>query len=173
MTHPAHHSLDAPPPRVTAEEIRRLAAAELSLPARLGYVALLLAALAVSVAVGSLWLTERALPLRTHVSFALIVGVGLAWVAYAGWVLTRRRVLLAGHRIVAARMAIAFCALFVGGALAVGNWGPGTRAPYAAAMQGLVLLAIAVALHVRARRRFARLLERRRALEEQAGMSAG
>jgi hypothetical protein len=172
MNQPADRSLDSPPPRASAEEIRRLVAAELSLPSRLGYVALLLTALAVAVGVGSLWLTERSLPLRTHVSFALIVGVALAWVAYAGWVLTRRNVLLAGHRIVAARMATGFCALFVAVALAIGWWGGGERAANLAALQGLVLLAGAVALHVRARRRFARLLERRRQLEQQLAAAA-
>lgn len=167
MTHPDDRAFD-PPPRVSVEEMRRLLAGELSLRARLAHVALLLVALAMAVAVGSLWLTEPELPVRTHVGFALVVVIAIAWVGYAAWVLSRRRVLLAGHRVVASRMAVGFNALFVFATLALGYWGPPSRAPYAAASLGLLMLAAAVALHAQARRRFARLLERRRELEGRA-----
>lgn len=113
------------------------------------------------------WLTEPSLPLRTHGAFGLLAGMNLSWAAYAAWVLRRRRVLLAGHRVVAARMAVAFSALFVAGSLAVGMWGPPARAPFAAAGLGLVMLACSLVLLAQARRRFARLLERRHVLERQ------
>jgi hypothetical protein len=157
------------PPRVSTEEIRRLVAAQLSLRARLGYVGLLLGALGVTSAVASLWLTEPSLPVRTHIAFGLIVVVGLSWVGYAGWVLTRRRVLLAGHRVVAARMAIAFSALFTAFSLALGFWGGLGSAPHAAAALGGAMLVAALAIHAHARRRFARLLEQRRVLLRQTG----
>jgi hypothetical protein len=168
----SHHDTllpDSPPSRASAEEIRRLLAGELTLPARLAHVALLLVALGGVVAVGSLWATEPALPVRTQVAFALLVGIGLSWVGYASWVLRRRRVLLAGHQVVATRMAVAFCGVLVAGALALGYWGPPARAPYAMATLGLVMLAVALTLHARARRTHARLLTRRRELEATLG----
>jgi hypothetical protein len=159
------HSDESLPARVSTEAMRRLLAAELSLPARLAHVGLLLAALGVGTAVASLWATEPALPARTQIAFAAIVAVGLAWASYATWVLRRRRVLLAGHRVVAARMAVTFCTLFVTGALALGLWGPPARAPYAAAATGTVLLAVAIVLQGRAHRQLVRLRARCRELE--------
>lgn len=144
----------------SVEEMQRRVSTELSVRSRVGYTALLLVALFGAVAIGSLWLTEPSLPVRTQVAFAGLVAIGLSWVAFAAWVLTRRHVLLAGHRIVAARMAVAFCALFTVGSLVVGG-----RAGYAAAGTGVVLLVVAVAMLRSARRRFEELMERRRALE--------
>ncbi len=167
-----HHCADPLPPQISAAEMQRFLAAELSLRARLILTALLLVALAMAAAVGSLLLSEPSLPLRTQVAFTVIVVIGLSWVAYASWVLTRRRVLLAGHRVVAARMAVAWSATFVAGALAVGWWGPPARAPFAAAVLGLVMFACALFLLARARRRFAELLERRRHLERQLAAKA-
>jgi hypothetical protein len=144
----------------SVEEMQRRMSTELSVPARIGHTALLLVALLGSVAIGSLWLTEPSLPVRTQVAFAVLVAINLSWVAFAAWVLTRRRVLLAGHSIIAARMAVTFCAVFTAGALVVGG-----RAGYAAGGTGVVLLAIAIAMLRSARRRFEELMERRRALE--------
>jgi hypothetical protein len=148
-------------------EMQRLISAELSLRARLGYSILLLVAAFTSVALASLWLTEPSLPLRTHVAFAAMVVIGLSWVGYAVWVLTRRRVLLAGHRIIAARMAVTFSAIFSFGFAALGFWGPNARAGYAAAITGLLMLSVAVMMLRSARRRYDELMQRRRALEEQ------
>jgi O-antigen/teichoic acid export membrane protein len=159
-------------PPMPADALRRLADAELSTAARVGYVALLLAALIMTVVVGSLWATEPELPSRTRLAFAMMTGIGLAWAAFAGWVLRRRRVLLAGHRIVAGRMAVACTAFFVAGALLVG-WTSGERAAFAAAAVGGVMLAAAVAILVRAHRDFARLSERRRELERRLGREVG
>ena len=146
----------------SVEEMQRMMIEELSLRARVAYTALLLVALGVAGAVGSLWLTEPSLPVRTQIAFGAIVAIGLSWVAYAAWVLTRRRVLLAGHRVVASRMAVTFSALFVAGALVVGM--------VPAALFGSVMLAIAIAMLIHARRRFARLIERRRTLERSLGI---
>ena len=143
------------------EEMQQKMTAELSLRARVGYTALLLAGLGGAGLVGSLLLTEPSLPLRTRVAFAVLLGISLSWAAYAAWVLTKRRVLLAGHRIIAGRMAVAFSAIFIAGTLAVRM--------YAAAAFGALLLAVAIAMLLHARRRFARLMERRRALERSLG----
>lgn len=162
---------NTPPSPMSAAALRRLADVELSLRSRLGYVALLLAALIMTAVVGALWITEPALALRAQVAFAVMIVIGSSWVAFALWVLTSRRVLLARHSIVAGRMAVTFSAVFVIGSLAVG-YTAGGAAPFAAAAMGIVMVAAAVALLIRAHRTFARLTERRQALERELGRSA-
>jgi hypothetical protein len=159
------------PPRFTrppTEAVHRLVDAELSLRSRLGYVVLLLAASMMTAVVISLWLTEPALPRRTQLGFAVMTGVGSSWILFAVWVLAHRRPLLAGHALVAGRMAVAFTSLFVIGALAVARTAAGP-APYAAAGVGLVMAGCAFALLRRAHRTSARLVERRSALERELG----
>ena len=157
---------DSEQPTVSVEEMQRRISTALSLRARIGYTGLLLVALFASVAIGSLWFTEPALAVRTQFAFGAMVAIGLSWVGYAGWVLTRRHVLLAGHRIIAARMAVVFSAAFTLGFAALGYWGNG-RVGYGAAGTGVVMLAIAVAMLRSARRRYDELMERRRYLERQ------
>lgn len=149
-------------------ELRRLADAELSLPSRLGYVALMLCALAMTAIVTALWLTEPVLPARTQVAFAGMTLIGMSWVSFTAWVLTHRRTLLARHRIIAGRMAVTFSALFLLGALAVG-YTTGGSAPYAAGALGIVFLAGAIVMLVRAQRTFGRLIDRRDALQGEIG----
>lgn len=149
----------------SAAEMRRRLEAELSLPSRLGHTALLLAGLAVAAVSGALLAGEVGLPGSTRVALAAIVGVGLAWAAFAAWVLARRRVLFASHRVVAARMAVAFTALFTLGTLALGQWGGTGRTWFAAGGMGMLMLAVAIVLLVRARRRFRKLSRRRTELE--------
>lgn len=165
----------APSPRHAApssEAVKRRLAAELALPSRLGHTLLLLVGLAGAAVAGSLLATEPALPPRTRIAFAALVAIGLAWAAFAGWVLARRRVLLAAHRVVAARMAIVFCAAFTLGALVLrstdadGPWS-------AAALTGGGMLGVAVALLVRAHARRAALTRRLHDLERQLGGGAG
>jgi len=162
---------DKTPSPISASALQRLADAELSVRSRLGHVALLLVALMMTSVIGALWLTEPVLPWRTQLAFGIMMVIGLSWVAFALWVLTHRRVLLARHSIVAGRMAVTFTALFVTGALAVG-YETGGRAPYTAAVLGAVMLSGAVAMLVRAHRTYARLTARRRALELELGRSA-
>jgi hypothetical protein len=135
-------------------------ARELSLPARLGHTALLVVAASVSALTASLWLTEPALPLRTHIAFGAIVVIGLAWTGFAWWVLANRRVMLANQRVIASWMAVGFTALFLVGAVIlrsrIGNGGVVVSAAF---------LAVASVNVVVARRRFVRLVERRRSLE--------
>ena len=156
-------------PAVSKEEMQRLVSAELSLRSRIGYTALLLVALAMTVAIASLWITEPALVLRTQIAFAVMTAIGLSWVGYAAWVLTHRRVLLAGHQILAARMAVTFSALFVAGFAAIGLSDPEQRAALLAAGFGVLWLVVAIGMLLRARKEFARLLERRRVLELELG----
>jgi hypothetical protein len=169
--HRAERPLDTPMP--SAAEIQRLIAAELSLPSRLGYTGLLLTSLTGAGVVGALLVTEPGLPVRTQAAFAVLVMMALSWGGFAGWVLTRRRILLAAHRVVAARMAVAFTAVFTAGAWALGQWGGTGRTWYGAVAVGVVLLAVAVVMLVSARRRFGDLSRRRLALERQLGGAGG
>lgn len=159
-----------PSPASTAD-LRRLLDAELSQASRLGYVALLLASLTMTVVVSSLWLTEPLLPTRTRVAFALMIVIGLSWTVFAVWVLTTRRVLFGRDSVVAGRLAVTFTTTFVVGAVTLGYMRDGS-APYAAAAMGLGLLAGAVALLVRAHRRVARLTARRDALMRETGRNS-
>lgn len=155
-------------PMLSIQEVQRLAAAELSLPARLGHVALLLAALTMACITGALVVTEPALPERTTLALALMSLVGFSWVAYVVWVLTRRTVLLARHRLIASRMAVAYSAMFAAAAAGAALFGGATGAmALALLMTGVVLLAVAIAMLVRARQRVRELTTRRAMLEGQ------
>ena len=146
------------------EAIRSLARGQLSLPARLGYVTLLLAAAAMSVVIVALWLTEPALPARTQLAFAVMTAIGASWVALAAWVLAARRPLFARDRVLAGRMAVAFTMVFAGGALAAVFLGGGAAAS-AAFFTGLVMVGLAIGALRAARRRFVELSTRRMELE--------
>ena len=159
MTTRSHTSPPALPPE-SAAALQRLLDTELSLPSRLGYVALLLVALTMTGVITALWATEPALPLRTHVGFALMVAIGLSWIIFAVWVLTHRRILFARHQIVAGRMAVTFTTVFLLGTLVVG-YSTGRPEAYKATAVGVLLLGVAVVVLVRAERAFARLVSRR------------
>jgi hypothetical protein len=149
---------------IPAERISRVVDAELTRGGRVGHVALLLCASAMTIGLLTLWVTEPELPLRTHVAFGMMVAIGGAWTAYAAWVLTTRSVLLARHRIVAAWMGVIFSSAFAVLFGVIGYTGNFGEMPYAAAGVELVLVAAAIALLIRARRRFAALVARRDAL---------
>ena len=138
----------------------------LSTRSRFGHVALLLAAIGMSILIISLLATEPALPLRTSMAFAVLLAIGCCWVTYATWVLKNRQTLLANHRIVAGRMAVTFSAVFAIGAFAVGLT-TGSRAMYFAAALGVGMVAAAIAVLLRAHRRFRDLQERRVVLERE------
>lgn len=149
-----------------AASLERITAAELSSIARLGHVALMLVAAAMSIAVASLLVTEPALPPRTRAAFVVMVVIGLSWTVYALWVLTYKRGLLANLRVVAGRMAVTFTSIFVLGALSLGI-ATGTTGFYLAAGLGAGMLAVAIGLLVRANRHRANLQARCRALESE------
>jgi hypothetical protein len=145
------------------QDVRQLAGAELSLAARLGYVALLLVATGMTVIIGSLWLTEAALPVRTQLAFGAMCLIGSSWVALSVWALAARRPLFARDRVIAGRMAVAFTAVFVTGAIGavvIAN----NVAAYAVLATGVAMLALAVRVLIGARRRYEALLSRRSAL---------
>jgi hypothetical protein len=152
------------PQMKSLQDVRQLAGGELSLKARLGYVALLLVAMAMTTVVVSLWLTEARLPLRTQMAFGVMSIIGASWVVFSAWALRTRRPLFARDRVIAGRMAVAFTSLFFAGSIAavvLAN----NAAAYLVLFTSVAMLAAAVRVLAGARRRFADLLVRRRALE--------
>jgi O-antigen/teichoic acid export membrane protein len=144
------------------EHVARLKARvlhEASPRGRLGQVALLLASLSMSSVIVALWVTEPALPPRTQGAFAVLTFIGLSWAVYAVWTLSARRVLLARQRVVATTMSVAYTTVFTVGAAVI--WlGAGIAAAGWAVAAGLVMLAVALALWIRARAGAARLAQR-------------
>jgi hypothetical protein len=148
--------------------IHELVKGEASMKRRMGYVALLLAAAAMTTVIVALWATEPALPLRTHIAFGAMSVIGLSWIALAGWVLTTRRVLFARDRLIAGRMAVAFTSVFVLGALAM-LIATGSAAAAGALGTGVAMVLVAAAVLRQAHRRFAALSARRVELEREIG----
>jgi hypothetical protein len=154
-------------PRPPVGDIQRLAAAQLSLPSRIGHALLLLVSLLMAAAIGALWATEPSLALRTHVAFAFIVGAALAWAIFSSWVLARRRVLFGADRVLAARMGLTFSALGAAGMAALGYWGEAGRGAYLGALVHAGLGGVAAVLLISARRRVEALSRRRRQIEQE------
>ena len=130
MTTRSHTSSPALPAE-SAAALQRLLDTELSLPSRLGYVALLLVALTMTGVITALWTTEPVLPLRAQVGFGLMVAIGVSWIIFAVWALTHRRILFARHQIVAGRMAVTFTTVFL-----LGTLGRGLQHRAAGSVQG-------------------------------------
>lgn len=152
------------PQMQSLEQVRSLARGELSLRARLGHVALLLVSVALTVVVVSLWVTEPALPARTHAAFGVMTLIGGCWMVFAWWVLASRRPLYARDRVIAGRMAVTFTSVFVVAAVAAVSL-VSNPAALAALVTGIVMLVLAVRMFADAHRQFAALAERRRKLE--------
>lgn len=153
---------------VPPKAILALASAELSLKARIAYVALMLVSATMTTVVVSLWLTEPSLPARTEVAFGAMSLIGSCWCVLAVWALRSRRPLFARDRLIAGRMSVAFTAVFTAGALAAVVTGA-SPAAYGALGSGVAMLVAAIAMLVRARRRFAELSARRIELERALG----
>jgi hypothetical protein len=144
--------------------VQKLARGELSVKARLGYVALLLVSSAMTVVIASLWLTEAFLPLRAQLAFGAMILIGISWAVLASWALTTRRVLLAHDRVIAGRMSVAFTGLFLAGAIVAVIMAV-TPASFVALATGTVMFVAALRVLAGARRRFAELAGRRAELE--------
>jgi hypothetical protein len=145
-------------------EVQQLLAGQLSLRARVGYTVLLVVALTASVAIASLWATEPALPMRTHIAFAVMTTIGAAWSLFAVWVLGRRRVLLGRDRVIAASIGLVATTAGLAGMLAAALWtSVGTPAYVGAAVQG-ALVVVAMVLLLGARRRVREIESRLRGL---------
>src|SRR3954464_5387832 len=100
--------------------IMTLAQTHLSFRSRAGHLALLLAAAGMGSVIAALLATEKMLPQRTMIAFGLMLLISLAWVAYALWVLTARKTMLANHRVVAGWISLGAATAFTLGAAALG-----------------------------------------------------
>lgn len=137
---------------------------QLSRSERLRYLTVGLASFAVTAVTGSLWATEASLPLRTHLAFAGIVVLGIAWMAVTFYMLTRRRPLYAADRVLATGLAaIATSLVGIATTILAGVRG-GALAALAAGVASATFVVVAAVLHLSARRRRASLLARRREL---------
>ncbi|GAA1658160.1 hypothetical protein ACFQY4_17315 [Catellatospora bangladeshensis] len=147
-------------PRLSAQEIVERLGTAVSRRARIRAVTALVAGLSGAALVSLLWLTEpEPLPGRTRLAFALLTAICLAWAGYGGWLLTRKVVLFAADRVVAAWIALsASTATTV--LLAVIAAGRGTGLWPVLAV-GAVFAAVSLLLLARAHRERARLLRRR------------
>lgn len=154
--------------RAVPVELERALAAEVSLRSRMRHVAVGLAGGCGAALLTVLWVTEpHPLPARTQAAFAALIAVGLAWAAFAGWVLTRRRPLFARDRVLGARLALAV-SLATGAAGTAVAAARGTTAELlATALTGGVLVAAAGLLLARAHARRAALLRLRDTLRDQ------
>jgi hypothetical protein len=141
-----------------------LADTHLSLRARAGHLALLLASLGMGTLVTALLLTEPMLPARTVMAFAAMLAIALAWSGYAAWVLGARKTMLAHQRMMAGRIAVAAAAIFTAGAALLGLTAD-MPAAWAAVGLGAILLSMATVILRMARRDYQALLARRRELE--------
>jgi hypothetical protein len=160
-----------PLPASVVAELQRLSRTELSRGARLGHVVLALAASAMSIVVASLWLTEPALPLRTQIAFAALSAIGVGWTAFSLWVLRTKRVMVARHRQVAGRLAVAFSGVFAVDCLVL-VLAANTSAARPALAMSLGLLAIATVIWRRAETAHRTLLARRAQLERELNRRA-
>lgn len=155
-------------PRPSVAEMKRLVASELSTGRRVLYTLLLCFDLAVGVVVAALLVTEDGLPVRTRVAFVGMLTIAAVWAVFFTLTLTRKKVLLARQQVIAGWIAVAFSALFAVGCFVLAAVAPERRAmALAAGACGVGMLAVAGWLLVRARRRFAALMARRRKLEHE------
>jgi hypothetical protein len=152
----------------TPETLQQLALTELSTASRMRHVALLVVAAVATSIVAALLVTEPALPMRTRGALLVLCAIGSAWIAFAAWVLRARHMMLAWHRVIAARIAVAGSGLYAAGAAAAVLLAP-RPAAFGALAAGLAMLGTAAAALVVANRRHTRLRERRDALERELG----
>ncbi len=142
------------------DELRALTDRALSPRARYLHIALLFGTIAMTVLLVSLLVTEPHLPAPTRAAFMVMTAFALAWVGYAARTLLNRRVFLAEHRVIAARIALIASAVFTAGASWVAVWRESSMF-MASAVLGATLCACALFMLVRAIRR-ARVLRSRR-----------
>lgn len=141
---------------------------QLSFPARVGHVALLLAALAMTVVCAALIASEEGLPLRTVVALSALCAIGLSWAGYAVWTLRHRQPLLAGHQVIAAKIGITASLVFTAGAFAVYALA-NVDAGLLAGLGGASLAAVGLLLHQRSKQHLTALKRRKEELAAELG----
>ncbi|WP_405742457.1 transmembrane transport protein [Streptomyces sp. NBC_00028] len=153
--------------RAVPERLERALAMEVSLRSRLRHVAVGLAGGCGAAMIAVLWATEpNALPARTQAAFAGLIAIGLAWAAFAGWVLTLRRPLFARDRVLSAWIALTATVVTALSGVALAAVRGSTADLTATAAGGAVFTAAAMCALVRARHRRHELLQLRDALRQ-------
>jgi hypothetical protein len=157
---------DVPARNELEQALERLTEQALSPMQRYGYLVLVLGAATMSTVLAALLLTEPNLPLRTTIAISVLLVIAIAWLVFGLRVLSGRLPLLADRDVIAARMAVMFTATYTAGAMAFGHFA-GARAMTMAAWFGMVMLVVAIALLIRATRRYAALQIMRERLERE------
>ena len=147
------------------DDLLALADTELSRASRLGQVTLLLAFLVMVGIIGFLGITEPSLPSRARVVFAAIIAIGVFGTVSALWTLSTRGAVLARHRVIGCRVAVAFAAMIVLGASIIG-FVKGIPSAFAVAGFGVILLGGTFALLRQENRKFSALTARRDAIAQ-------
>ena len=150
----------------TPNDLLALAETELSRASRWGQLTLLLLVVMASGVMGLLGATEPSLPPRARIVFAVIGALGVFSSAFGFRALISRRPLLAWHRVIACRIAVALAATIVLAASSIG-FVKGIPSAFAVAAFGVILLGGTTALLLQENRKFAALTARRHALAEQ------
>jgi hypothetical protein len=149
-------------PTLTAEQIRNAIQRELSTGKRVVYVLLMLVTLTAAGLIAALWLTEPVpLPLRTQLVFSILLVINLSWAGFCGWVLVRRQVLFAAHRVIAGWMAVIFCFLFLGTGSAIAYQRASSAAFASIVLLGAIEAGVAIVVLQRALRYRRQLITRR------------
>jgi hypothetical protein len=143
-----------------------LAETELSRVARLGQVTLLLAFIVMVGIIGLLGISEPSLPSRARVAFAAIIAIGVLGTVSTLWTLSTRGAVLAKHRVIGCRVAVAFATMIVLGASIIG-FVKGIPFAFGVAGFGVILLAGTIALLRQENGKLSALTARRYALEQQ------
>lgn len=118
--------------------------------------------LAVTGIVAVLLATEPSpLPTATIAAFVGIIGLGLVWAGFFGWVLLRRRVLFARHRVLAAAIGIAASGVFTVGGIVIAVSRSDGAAAGAVGLSGVLMVVVAAFALRSARARQQFLLDRR------------
>lgn len=144
---------------ISVSDMQQRVASTLSTTSRVGYTLLAVLGAGMAMLTGALVATEHDLPQRTQIALAAMTLTGVAWTAIAVWVLSRRRVLFAQHRVVVTRVACLIAGVFFAFAFTLNG---AMRVP-TVVMSGLMLL-VACAAWLHAQRVRARLMARRDAL---------
>jgi len=151
-------------PTLSVQQVQLRMREETSVKRRLIYTLLLLFDAGVVVMLVALWSTEPALPLRTNLAFGAMLTVGLAWLGFFGWVLSRRLPLFALDMVVAGRLALTSTTLFLLGGVAIAVQRTHWLGLLTVVIVGGMFVAAAAAALVRAIRTRRSLLRRREEL---------
>jgi hypothetical protein len=150
---------------LSIEQVQEMVRRELSAPTRIAYLLMFLITTTAALLIGTLWLTEpEPLPIRTHLALGALVAINVAWSTLFGWVLTRRKVLFAMHRVIAGWMALLFCGLFLVVGLTIAAMNMNLPALLAIGLIGCAQVAAAIVVLAKARHRRRQLMTRREEL---------